>query len=177
MGAHLLPKTGKENKLPTTATAHKIPATHSFFVRVSVIKKTPFHSFENSKITAFSKIQTAPMGLNIQKIRSKLTGFLSRRNTASHRCYFCRTQGAPPLSFRKAVCSLKQESVRNTHIHFFVFFPASASSHQSPSKASPDFAAKYKRSYPCLDNFLVFRLFSHRLSYVGIIQIRFMGRR
>ena len=30
IGAHLLPNTGKENKLPTTATAQNIPARASF---------------------------------------------------------------------------------------------------------------------------------------------------
>ena len=30
-GAHLLPNTGKENMLPTTAMTHSIPATASFF--------------------------------------------------------------------------------------------------------------------------------------------------
>ena len=35
----------------------------------------------------------------VWKIRSRLAGLLSRRNTASHRCLnLARTQGAPPLS-------------------------------------------------------------------------------
>lgn len=32
MGAHLLARTGKVNRLPTTATAHRIPAMASFLV-------------------------------------------------------------------------------------------------------------------------------------------------
>ena len=33
-GAHLLPNTGKENRLPTTAAAHNIPAIDNFLILV-----------------------------------------------------------------------------------------------------------------------------------------------
>jgi hypothetical protein len=42
MGAHLLPKTGKENMLPTTATAQNIPAMANFLVFVFFMIKISF---------------------------------------------------------------------------------------------------------------------------------------
>jgi len=40
-GAHLLAKTGKEKKLPTTATAQKMPAMDSLRMFVFFIVTTP----------------------------------------------------------------------------------------------------------------------------------------
>ena len=39
-GAHLLPNTGKEKVLPTTATATRMPAMANFFVELLFIIKT-----------------------------------------------------------------------------------------------------------------------------------------
>ena len=41
-GAHLLEKTGKENRLPTTATAHSTPARASFLVEMLLMTKNSF---------------------------------------------------------------------------------------------------------------------------------------
>ena len=60
-GAHLLPKMGKLNTLPTTARAQSIPARASFFVESAFMRIPPIAK------------------------RSRLSGLLSRRNTASHR--------------------------------------------------------------------------------------------
>ncbi len=40
-GAHLLPNTGKENRLPTTATAHRMLAVASFLVLTFFIFISP----------------------------------------------------------------------------------------------------------------------------------------
>src|SRR5574344_741007 len=60
-GAHLLPNTGKEKRLPTTATAHRTPATASFFTFVFFISITPLivrkrlYGSDASKIGAKSR--------------------------------------------------------------------------------------------------------------------------
>jgi len=41
-GAHLLPKMGKLNTLPTTASAHSIPARASFFTERFFMGIAPF---------------------------------------------------------------------------------------------------------------------------------------
>ena len=109
-GAHLLPKTGKENRLPTTATAHKTPALQSFWTFIFFIFDTPLNSDRETATAAsllppniilpFTGSTSHPLNRcseNTGRKRSRLAGLLSRRNTASHRCCY-KTQGAPPLS-------------------------------------------------------------------------------
>ncbi len=87
----------------------------------------------------------------VSENRSKLTGFLSRRNTASHRCRsFRRIQGAPPLSSQCVdwVSFLVREPVRK---HFMFLQSKRETSHLEVSQ--------------------LFRVFFGR-PYVGIIQIR-----
>ena len=50
---------------------------------------------------------------SLQKIRSKLHGLLSRRNTASHRSYF-KAQGAPPQPGAARCGGLRQQKTGDT---------------------------------------------------------------
>ena len=59
MGAHLLPKTGKENMLPTTATAQNIPAMANFLVFVFFMIKISFgfkNKIRNKKIRGIPQV-------------------------------------------------------------------------------------------------------------------------
>ena len=76
-------------------------------------------------------IPHSPFGLlnrcseGIGRNRSRLAGLLSRRNTASHRCYY-KTQGAPPLS--AAVISRNSPSAS---------LQKSAKKQETPDEVSP----------------------------------------
>ena len=52
MGAHLLPNMGKENRLPTTAMAQKIPARASLWTLVCFMVRTPLQSRRETGRTA-----------------------------------------------------------------------------------------------------------------------------
>ena len=89
-GAHLLPKTGKvRNMLPTTARAQKTPAMDSFWTDLFFIVKAPsqLESQRETRGSAFPLHGKDGRDFPPWKFRSRLTGLLSRRNTASHRCH------------------------------------------------------------------------------------------
>ena len=53
-GAHLLPKTGNESMLPTTATAHRTAAIQSFLVRFDFITISPLIWLRTAITATFS---------------------------------------------------------------------------------------------------------------------------
>ena len=85
--------------LPTTATAHSTPARANFFVFIEIAPLIHQNlQGENGAKTAFppcharSSRRTPPAVEN----RSRLPGLLSRRNTASHRCFSGPDPGRSP---------------------------------------------------------------------------------
>ena len=91
VGEHLLPKTGKLTKaLPTTASATKMAAMASFLVLLLLIFDAPFQK-SGGKSRRYAAFPREIQG------RSRLTGLLSRRNTASHRTHIWPGRRALPL--------------------------------------------------------------------------------
>ena len=71
-GAHLLPNTGNENILPTTATAQRIPAAASFWILVFFINKVnPFKNrfWENGTQRRFPILSPQDGGQKFPAIR------------------------------------------------------------------------------------------------------------
>ena len=99
-GAHLLPNIGKLNTLPTTHRAQNIPARASFLTeRFFMINWLLFNHLRQRRTNTGAPATKQPVPAarrgQVRKVRSKLIGFLSRRNTASHRCIHPRLRALP----------------------------------------------------------------------------------
>ena len=99
-GAHLLPNMGKLNTLPTTHRAQNIPARASFLTeRFFMINWLLFNHLRQRRMNTGAPATKQPVPTTrreqVRKVRSKLTGFLSRRNTASHRIQNPRLRALP----------------------------------------------------------------------------------
>ena len=65
-GAHLLPKMGKLNTLPTTASAQNIPARASFFTERFFMKMPPLQNTAKQKQE--TPVTVSPVKIHIFKV-------------------------------------------------------------------------------------------------------------
>ena len=64
-GAHLLAKTGKEKRLPTTATAQKMPAMDNLRMFVFFIMTTPYRFDRGARRLGTQKNGDARLGVSV----------------------------------------------------------------------------------------------------------------